>query len=414
MIYRHLFPPVINVKEKLDNVGILKVNRQIHAEASAVLYEQCHFKASIGGDMILLQNQSWYRRPVRKRSDNDYSIGNVFCMASARRIRHLDVHIDVTRLGRSPHGIGTNGITQEEQGLYEVRDSVRKFAVLLMDPSARYGVNNLRNLKVTPTFHGAWNWDIEEVAIYLNAALEPFQLLHGINRTLEPPRSYMLFPFLPKDTFLAQLLALRSYIKGKEEFTVPYQVGHMTVAQAHEPDAAVKFGFQKIEAFVQLLYRYTMGGMEPWMSKPFFINIERPMHLARVAYENNDIELIRQIQEAIKVRWVNGHRRHKAEAGGVAESVNAMFEGNPPQDIHGNPTSLRELYPDAFCFEDFELIQQNNEPSTSMVRAQHSGSGTQARGSRRDLQGSRAVSRTQAPYLQRWRDVGTFDNSGYV
>jgi hypothetical protein len=92
-----------------------------------------------------------------------------------------------------------------------------------------------------------------------------------------------------------------------------------------------------------------------------FQHLERPLHLARIAYENDDMEKMEKIQEAIKLRWVNANREQQRAKQAVADSINNMFDREDTMDDMDDdddaPTP-RELYPDAFDFENVELLKE--------------------------------------------------------
>jgi hypothetical protein len=128
-----------------------------------------------------------------------------------------------------------------------------------------------------------------------------------------------------------------------------------------EPSERVRNGYRTIEAFAQLLHTQEMVESESWTSKalPY---VERPLHFARVAYDNNDADTIEKIHETIRLQWTNAHRQHREAVRGVTDSINAMFEQgsvghdedekkeNHAESGNGKLTP-RELYPDVFSHE---------------------------------------------------------------
>jgi hypothetical protein len=77
------------------------------------------------------------------------------------------------------------------------------------------------------------------------------------------------------------------------------------------------------------------------------------LHIARVAYEDNDLECLQKIHEAILKRWVLAHGQQLQSLSAVAASVSAMFDG----DI----ASRHEGYSEAFKFGDVAPVEHTHE-----------------------------------------------------
>jgi hypothetical protein len=74
-----------------------------------------------------------------------------------------------------------------------------------------------------------------------------------------------------------------------------------------------------------------------------FAGIERVLHLARVAYEDGNLEQLNKIHEAILKRWVMAHRQQQQSLSVVANAITDMFDG----DV----ASRHDNFPEAFEFE---------------------------------------------------------------
>jgi hypothetical protein len=133
------------------------------------------------------------------------------------------------------------------------------------------------------------------------------------------------------ETMIANVQKSKAYGTLREEWLGVSQVSKMEVLpSSYEPCERVKSSKRKIEALSQLLNGPVAASHGPWVSSVFEI-IERPLHLARVAYDNKNIVMMEQIHNAIKLRWVNAHRRRQASGRVVADSNNALFEQDHAQ-----------------------------------------------------------------------------------
>jgi hypothetical protein len=133
------------------------------------------------------------------------------------------------------------------------------------------------------------------------------------------------------ETMIANVQKSKAYGTLREEWLGVSQVSKMEVLpSSYEPCERVKSSKRKIEALSQLLNGPVAASHGPWVSSVFEI-IERPLHLARVAYDNKNIVMMEQIHNAIKLRWVNAHRRRQASGRVVADSINALFEQDHAQ-----------------------------------------------------------------------------------
>jgi hypothetical protein len=365
MVFRYLFPKVMPSHKSHDvKVAILKTNRQIHQEASSVLYSESRFQAVIRLNAIELQGKFWSREPVVQNQDNDYSVGTMLCRSSATLIRNLDVDIGIgTKRSRSK-GLEGRGITQEEYHLYAFRDTVRKFAEYFqVDERSSGSPKILKNLKVSPSLATDFGWKSDEAVIALFFVLEPFQMLRAGCALLEAPVSIYRYYIPASIKVIGNVPTRKAYLKLQKHWLKA--ITDPTRSQKRAPELTVEAGYRKIEAFAQLIHVQDMTITRSWTST-VFQNLERPLHLACVANENKDSEMLGTIHEAIKLRWVNAHRQRRDSLQAVADSINTMFEKKDDVknedeehdlDDDGNPTP-RELYPDAFEFEDIKPLKQ--------------------------------------------------------
>jgi hypothetical protein len=351
-------------------VAILKTNRQIYQEASSVLYGESRFQAVIRLHAIELQGKVWTREPTAKNRANDYSVGAILCKSSASLIRSLEVDIGIgTKLSRAK-GLVWRGISQEEHDLYAFRDTVRKFAEYFQTKKGSSGsMNILKQLRISPSLSTDFGWKSDEAAIALFFVLEPLQMLHAKSALLEAP--IPRYAYSTSTKVIGNIPTRKVYLKLREQWLKA--LADPTRSHKPAPAPTLEAGYRKIEAFAQLIHVQEATTTRPWTST-VFQNLERPLHLARVAYENNDGETLGNIHEAIKLRWINAHRQLQVSLRAVADSVNTMFEKeehvkNVEEDNFeddGTPTP-RELYPDAFEFEDIKPLKQPYTPNQAQL-----------------------------------------------
>ena len=91
-----------------------------------------------------------------------------------------------------------------------------------------------------------------------------------------------------------------------------------------------------------------------------FQGIERVLHIARVAFEDGDLEQLQKIHEAIMRRWVKAHQQQQQSLAAVATAVSDMFDtdittryGYDPKAFEfeevtpaGEPAKLDETWPE--------------------------------------------------------------------
>lgn len=85
-------------------------------------------------------------------------------------------------------------------------------------------------------------------------------------------------------------------------------------------DPAISSAFELIESFTRSVQTHSIGPYRSLATDAFQV-LEYPLHLARVAYENDDIAALQKIQAALKHRWVQA----KKDLETAAEPFEAMF-----------------------------------------------------------------------------------------
>lgn len=194
--------------------------------------------------------------------------------------------------------------------------------------------------------------------------LEPLQKLRADHKILKHPDATDFEP-MPAEK-ITSITERKLYGKLREQWQNASKDSTLEASSSFlVPSKRVQSGFLKIEAFFQLLHTPEMIKYRSSTSDGFK-DMEFPLHLARVAYDYNDLVMMERIHEAIKLRWVNAHRRRQASRLAVADSINSMFEkdgddhkqdhehemgGEHDQDTDEKPTP-RELYLDVFGAEE--------------------------------------------------------------
>lgn len=375
MILRYLFPSTLSHDIRGVKTAILKINRQLHQEASSVLYGESTFTAVVRSDFITILGKTWHREPLMKNKDSKFSAKDVLCHSGVKLIRNLKVNIKVGVKNRKPpRGIDMRGITQEEHELYAARHSVRTMVELIeVQPDTRSGNRtNLKRLTVIPVLAQGYHWAYDEAIAAIYLVIEPFQLLRGIKRTVL--RDPVVDCWGYEQQFITNVAVNEEHTKLKKLWLDSLH-GSTAVAQSLRNDPAVSEAYRKIEQFAQLTFYHDVIGERSWHSNTF-AGIERPLHLARLALENKDITVLNKIQDAIKMRWINSQRQQQHALQRVADSIDTMFDRdndeNETQDgvqrLDQDGAIVRttrpcELYPDVFQFTKEQPLPQKLKPS---------------------------------------------------
>lgn len=379
MVFRYLFPDVVSPYHCRFNVAVLKLNRQIYQEASSVLYDERWFQVAVDESSISLQGKVWNREPSRRSKSSDYTVSGMLCQEAVSRIRKLEVSLPIGAGPRLAKAVG-HDISTEDYGLYAMRDAVRKMVHALSglqydnEPNTSLAVPRaLTTLVVKPRLSLRHNWSPDEAAVAIFFVLEPLQILNGLQRAkVDYPRIERIYP-TPSSTFITRLKHCKLYSKLRKQclnaLTEP-KTDSLTIRQG-VPTEQMQNGYRKLEAFARLTR--LQASAHPWMSG-IFQNLDRPLHLARVAYDNNDLKMISSIQEAIKLRWVNAHCERQKSLQAMADSINTMFEDDAAIEVEndnddGHPTP-RDLFPDAFQFNETEPLKQTFAASQAHMWAE--------------------------------------------
>jgi hypothetical protein len=333
MVYGYIFPPFIpstnlcdNDKIKKPQVAVLRVNKQIYQEASSVLYDELPFHARVTPTTITVLGKTWHRSHHKSAllRNEPLDINKTLAMEATKRIRNLVVEVSFGKWRTELQGctrshlfggVVLHGITNENYDLYEAKDSVRKLADLF--PASRE-TGSLKRLTVQPKMGPQYRWTPAESIAAVFLVLEPFQDLHVVQQAaLEAPEPSIV----DGETRVDYEKLQEVWITAVKTSTPP-----RTSAKAIESRAA----FHKIEELIRLVKevesqnsRYNRNN---GLSKfPIFHGIERPLHLARVACENEDPWMIDQIRKAIAARWDNHQQQKQRAAKVISDAIKNML-----------------------------------------------------------------------------------------
>ncbi|KAI8939979.1 hypothetical protein NX059_003703 [Plenodomus lindquistii] len=365
MIFRYLFPKTISAEGHPDShAAVLSTNRQLYQEASAVLYEETHFYADVDHQGISMQGMVWSREPYVKSENKDFSVAASLPQASAQRMKNLNVGITIgNHFRRASVQIRTRGITVEDYLLYATRDTVRRLANMICskveDPSTSPNYA-LKRLKVTITISQDNSWTVSDAIAAIGLAIDNFKLLHGIESPVLEIKSSKLSPpnAAVKDKFIDAILSKKSYQSLRRDWTT--SLGDLNSRGLTPKKPEITAAYEKIEHFAQLIHYHEAISERPWPAR-VFQGLDRPLHFARVAYENHDAEALQTIREAIKVRWVNSQRQQQQSLQVIADRLDTMFDDNIDSNVEDAHQKPSELYPDAFKFGNEKSLPQEQK-----------------------------------------------------
>ena len=307
-----------------------------------------------------MQGKEWKREPTSKNKLNSYALNNTLSPASAAMIRNLVIHVTVGSKHSPPKGIPSRDISQEDHELHLIRDSMRQFAEYI---TANNSLNILKGLKVRPTVYTSYNWKADEAIIALFFVLEPLQDLDIQQAKLDAPITRSFYGNTAAVQLIENLQDRQAYIQLEKRWLKALADPSAAPGGPTPSKMTLKAALRKIDAFAQLVRVQEATTSRSWTST-VFQQLERPLHLARVAYENGDETMMTKIQEAINLRWVNAHRQQRDSLRAVADSINTMFEqdnkneGEEEGDEENDTPTPRELYPDAYIFDDCKPLKQ--------------------------------------------------------
>jgi hypothetical protein len=338
MTFRYLFPEVVRSapwEARTVKVGILKVNRQIYKEATSVLYGEALFKAVIEPGAVKFLGKIW------RRYDNT-DMAETINATAAGRIQRLELRID---LGYNPYAGGiAHSVSTEEHEIYDLRDTVRKFVKMMTGSasSADVGEATLKHFHIKPRVLDQHQWSTDEMFAAVALVIEPFRFLGPIEhpRLTKPTGPKYDRDYLNSDG-TENVKFKKLYDSLHDEWIAALQKGTRTGSNKNNASRIDRL-YRQIEDGLRITQLEHIKKEHPWVVA-LFKGSERSLHQARVAYEDQDVDALEKIKDAIGTRWAYGYREQQRSLRGASALFCNMFDS----DSDG----ARGRYPDAFLVD---------------------------------------------------------------
>jgi hypothetical protein len=331
LIFQYVFPARIPPYHNRDWINdrcgsILKVNRQTNKEATAVLYEQIPFGASI--------SQCGIWMCANDLSEIDGLPGYI------RRIRRIHVDVDFeTDLSSSSDSI-----------LYGFRHSIRKFVNSIgpdkPDPCQRTPF--LKELSIT--LGSVWHSrpDFDDLFSVITFLLAPFQDLRHIARpTLELSSLTSLCDTNPsqKEVFLEFERQFEANLSRE-----PIQISDPAIISRCEALGRMSKRLTTLEKFGTLLEEpvideRTFSNAVRWIYIPawhetVFSEFAHILYYVRFLRENEEIDGFDAIHKAIQQQWETYHAYQHQYTKKITKRIAALGDGD---DSDGEAETVKEI-----------------------------------------------------------------------
>lgn len=385
MIWQYLLPEKVshsyspeceNIGSKTGFASLLKVNKQVSAEASSALYDQVPFEVSISHISVEVcrMHLTTYGKSCNLSNDEtflDINAGSL--LPTLKRIRHFEITIS---LGDSladeleePRYVLTSW--DPEYPIYEIRNMVKKFINLIKPnddlDTRNYGTTKILGLDVhcspgleccIEQFHDSH----DEVLGLVALVAEPFKVLSGHvkNPTLHP-FDFVYEAELDEDNEALQLelyTSLEVFEPKYESYASEWRQAMIKPAVSTSPRWVTSLQskadeanrqLRNIEGFASLLVKkkvtrfYKYYGEEGEPDGPFD-NIARVVFDAQIASDEYDLRRLAMILRALSERWA-----------GYKHNVRAGF-------IYAPDTSIWSMFSDA---EELKIFSTYGIPLSS-------------------------------------------------
>jgi hypothetical protein len=332
VIFQYVFPAKIPVYIPRDYIkwfaSILKVNRQINKEATAVLYEQTPFHATISASDIWLCGKDL--------SKTDGSPGYI------RRIRKLHVvvafHIDRTSCSDST--------------LYSLRHIVRKFVNSIGQDNAdqRLYAPFLNELSVKITSVCLPGPDFDDLSSAVTFVFAPFQNLRRIARpTLELSSLTSVYATnsVRKKTFLEFEKQFETNLRQE-----PLKASDPVVISSCEALKRMSKRLTALEKFAALLHGPMINERtlpdeffysdNPSWERTVFGGFEHILQYARFLRENEENDGFDAIHKAIQQRWETHQAYQHQHTTKMIKEIAALGDGDGDGD--GGANTVKEIF----------------------------------------------------------------------
>lgn len=229
-------------------------------------------------------------------------------------IRYLKVIIIIGIDYPSPKGIGSRGINASEWAILGLRSSVRKLAEYLDCSETHIGEpdTTLKCLTVVSEV-SPYQWSLKAATYGMFLVLEPPQLIYAEQIVLEGPiadRAWKLtYNTVNQISDISgSMRSSNIYGELKAQLIHDFSARSSTSRAKFDPSPAIRKFYQKIEGLIRQIYSSESTPARNWIIN-ILSSIERAIHMARVAYEHDDEEMMDRVRHAIKLRWINAYRR---------------------------------------------------------------------------------------------------------
>ncbi|KAJ4382685.1 hypothetical protein N0V86_001907 [Didymella sp. IMI 355093] len=334
MIFRFLLPKRVEAKDYFDKrpFGVLRANRQFYEEASAVVYSEIRFTAAVFPTCIDLFGRRWHRESTTEPYKD---LNTTLCQAGARRVRHLEIHIHFGDTHKTIKGVGGASLPYEEYEIYQARDTVRKLVQLMSPEPLKSKSKALQHLKVMAKPAPKQSWQIDEIIAAIFCILDPLLALGPIDDcVLSTPLRPNVWGWRYGDwaRLIGEVHQDEAYRRLRKQWLGSIRGSSSQFIVTRNPTAAAVEAYNKVEDFSRLVYNQDAAQSRGkaqfkhgWTGSAFR-GIERVLHIARVAYEDGQLETLQSIHQAIMRRWVKTHAQHVLSFTAVANTVSDMFE----------------------------------------------------------------------------------------
>lgn len=370
-IFRYiLVPEVIPVKElreecKVSLRSFLKLftlNRQIRDEAEMVLYGLTPFEIYFSHDTVRFCNQSFdannegthYPCAVPGTIESILPVFN--------KIRKIRMTIDINtpaKWGRLTSGTvkqNSSDILEEDDNLLALREHLRLF-INIFRPK-KNGIpedHQIHTLEIRLRDVGVIPWGPDETLAAVNLTIDPLEYFGHVERpvlhhlTFAEPAPSSLHQ---RGVLDARTTANFNRIKSEWEKNMRRDNPLRFLKPYTHLDRSART--DTVQTLMNNIYTFTAGMTEhrAFFNRPdqsgyhIYDGIHRVTYLARLAYEQNDIDGLHRIREVLKKKWVAFQQMQQCTASIFSNSLLAMYPANERWEVQD------ENFMELWCFNE--------------------------------------------------------------
>lgn len=352
MILRYLFPELVvatnNEANTLDLPWKLPwapfyINRQIHSEASSIMYDETVFEVILTAKYI--------RVGTRTLDLHKEQLVRGFPQDSIRRIKHLKIRLHVGRCSEWEEDSLHNGsaFSIQDVEICGVRENVRKFVNFI-------GKDTLNTLSVETLF--SWSldgdrgelvtWSLEEYTQVLLLVTEPLKALGSIEKVrMEPTRDWLAVNPLhcsPEQVLFEGLANTKRYISAHDKWIQDMKSGvPCSSGPAERTKVETTYG-NLVETIRSLNGLQVRNGLTQTASSfDMYRGLWHPLYLAQAAYESSDIESLHKICDVIKKYWEIVRQEYERAFHEIGQAFNDMSLETESSKKSGHSTRMQNL-----------------------------------------------------------------------